>query len=97
VNQKVIRDIIPVHFLSLYTGATSDWRSYTTLPNIMRVFNPNLFGYSLPGSFNHQRRSNFNTAELGALSVDMPLQARLLIKRMKNDPRVDLQNHWKVS
>lgn len=35
-------------------------------------------------------------AELGAMSRDMPYMARVLVKRLQNDPRVNMTNHWKL-
>lgn len=55
-----------------------------------------MVGYSLGDGLGHQRITQFNTAEIGAMSRDLPHMARELVKRMKNDPRVDIQNHWKV-
>lgn len=35
-------------------------------------------------------------AEIGAMSRDIPYEARVLVKRMRNDPKVNLAKHWKV-
>lgn len=39
---------------------------------------------------------SFNAAEGGAMSQDIPHMARNLVKRMLSDPRVDIENHWKL-
>lgn len=38
----------------------------------------------------------FNVAEIGAMSRDISHEARVLVKRMRGDPHVDIQNHWKI-
>lgn len=38
----------------------------------------------------------FNVAEIGAMSRDMPYMSKVLVKRMYNDPKVDIENHWKL-
>lgn len=38
----------------------------------------------------------FNVAEIGAMSRDIPHEARILVKRMRSDPNVDMQRHWKI-
>lgn len=38
----------------------------------------------------------FNVAEIGAMSRDIPYEAKILVKRMRSDPNVDLHQHWKI-
>lgn len=40
--------------------------------------------------------SRFNVAELGAMSIDIYYEAKILHKRMINDPRVNMIEHWKL-
>ncbi|KAJ9576074.1 hypothetical protein L9F63_007039, partial [Diploptera punctata] len=77
-------------------GGQLSWREYLTLPNILKEFNPNLVGYSFGDSLGFQLNSQFNVAEPGSISDDMPFQATVLEKRMRLDSRVDLQNDWKL-
>ncbi|KAJ8670708.1 hypothetical protein QAD02_001967, partial [Eretmocerus hayati] len=77
-------------------GGQGTWREYLTLPNILKEFNPNIFGYSESNSYTFEKASEFNVAESGAMSRDMPYMARALINRMKKDPRVNLKKHWKM-
>lgn len=35
-------------------------------------------------------------AEIGAMSRDIPHEARILVKRMRGDSKVNLQEHWKI-
>jgi len=55
-----------------------------------------LIGYALGDSLTTHKESQLNIAESGAESEDMPYMAEILVKRIKNDPRIDLQKHWKV-
>lgn len=77
-------------------GGQGTWREFLTLPNILKEFNPDLVGYALKDSRAFQRASVFNVAEINSMSQDMPWQANNLVKRMRSDPRVDLEKDWKV-
>ncbi|XP_071636930.1 phospholipase B1, membrane-associated-like isoform X1 [Temnothorax longispinosus] len=76
-------------------GGQGTWRQYLTLPNIIKEFNPNLIGYALGDSLTTHQASQLNVAEGGAMSADMVYMADALVKKIKNDPRIDLQKHWK--
>lgn len=82
--------------MSFSIGGEENWRTYLTLPNILKQFNPNLVGYSLRASLSIQRESQFNVAEGGAVSNNMPYMAKVLIKRIAADKRVNFQKDWKV-
>ncbi|XP_064544980.1 phospholipase B1, membrane-associated [Drosophila montana] len=77
-------------------GGQYNWRKYLTLPNILKEFNPNLYGYSLRDGLSTDRSSRFNVAELGAMSRDMPYMAKVLVKRMQRDPHVNMTHDWKL-
>ncbi|KAL7301492.1 hypothetical protein TKK_0005929 [Trichogramma kaykai] len=77
-------------------GGQGNWRMYLTLPNILKEFNPNLIGFATSDAFTYEKASEFNVAEGGAMSRDIPYMAQALINRMKSDPRVDLKKHWKM-
>lgn len=83
--------------MSFSIGGEKDWRTFLTIPNILKVYNQNLYGYStgLRGLSTH-KSSGFNVAELGALSRDTPHMAKVLVQRMRADKRVDIEKHWKV-
>ncbi|XP_071637871.1 phospholipase B1, membrane-associated-like [Temnothorax longispinosus] len=76
-------------------GGQGTWRQYLTVPNIIKEFNPNLIGYALGDSLTTDKASQLNVAESGAMSADMVYMADMLVKKIKNDPRIDLQKHWK--
>jgi hypothetical protein len=77
-------------------GGESTWREYLTLPNILKEFNPRLVGYALKDSLGSQKNSQFNVAEPIGMTGDMPFQAKLLVRRMLSDKRVDYEKDWKV-
>ncbi|XP_046392269.1 phospholipase B1, membrane-associated-like [Ischnura elegans] len=78
-------------------GGQGTWRQFLTLPNILKVFNPQLTGYATktvktaldPGA-------NLNLAQNGALDEDLFLQAKLLVRKIKSDPSVDFRKDWKL-
>lgn len=82
--------------LSWCIGGQWTYRNSTTLPNILKEFNPNLFGYSVGDSYPFHLASQFNVAEIGGVSADMPYMTRTLIRRIKSDRRVDFAKHWKM-
>lgn len=78
-------------------GGKDNWRRFVTLPNLVKEFNPKLYGYSTAAnSLGFQKESRFNVAEPGAISTHTITQAKNLVKRMRSDPRVDIKKHWKV-
>uniref|UniRef100_A0A182XC46 SGNH hydrolase-type esterase domain-containing protein n=1 Tax=Anopheles quadriannulatus TaxID=34691 RepID=A0A182XC46_ANOQN len=82
--------------LSWCIGGQGTWRTHLTLPNILKEFNPRLFGYSFADSYNVHLPSQFNVAEIIATTSDMPYNAASLVERMKADPRVNWHKHWKL-
>ncbi|XP_050420252.1 phospholipase B1, membrane-associated-like [Adelges cooleyi] len=82
--------------VSWTAGGDGTWREYLTLPNILKEFNPKLFGYAYGDALAEQRGSQFNVAENAALSQDLFFMTRELVKRIKNDKRVNLTEHWKL-
>jgi len=50
-------------------GGQYDWRKYLTLPNILKEFNPNLYGYAIKDGISTDRTSRFDVAELAAMST----------------------------
>ncbi|KAK2582428.1 hypothetical protein KPH14_004738 [Odynerus spinipes] len=76
-------------------GGQGTWREYLTLPNMLKEYNPNLYGYAAADFSTLEEGSKFNIAEAAAESKDMPYMALTLVKRLKNDPKVDMKKHWK--
>ncbi|KAE9542790.1 hypothetical protein AGLY_002701 [Aphis glycines] len=77
-------------------GGKGTWREFLTIPNILKVFNPKLIGYAYGDAVAEQRFSQFNVAEVGALSRDLPFMTRELVKRIKNDERTNITEDWKT-
>ncbi|XP_037036130.1 phospholipase B1, membrane-associated-like [Bradysia coprophila] len=77
-------------------GGQNTWRKYLTLPNMIKEFNPDLYGYSSSDGYSTDKSSRFNVAEMGGMSVDIPHEAEVLVKRMTADPRVKMNEHWKL-
>lgn len=88
--------IIIILLSSIILGGQGSWREFLTLPNILKIFNPNLIGYALGDSFSYHDESQFNVAEARATSKDLPFMARILVKKLQQDARVNLQDDWKV-
>lgn len=80
--------------LSWSIGGQDTWRQVLTLPNILKVYNPKIYGYSLndpPG-----RNSGFNFAVSSSVSSHAVNQAMTLVAKLTNDRNVDFRNHWKL-
>ncbi|XP_053301522.1 phospholipase B1, membrane-associated [Pleuronectes platessa] len=75
-------------------GGDEDLESVTTLPNILRKFNPSLKGFSTDSVLSKQK--GFNMATPGAKTSEIPAQVQDLIKAMREDKKVDFENDWKL-
>lgn len=82
--------------LSWSIGGDGNLTNVTTLPNILREFNPSLTGYSEGICKEDDPEAFLNQAVAGAKSGDMVRQVHTLVNKMKNDPRIDFHNDWKV-
>uniref|UniRef100_A0A182QTZ4 Phospholipase B1, membrane-associated n=1 Tax=Anopheles farauti TaxID=69004 RepID=A0A182QTZ4_9DIPT len=93
---NILEVLIENKGLSWSIGGQGTWRQYLTLPNILKEYNPKLYGYPTKDGLTSRKSSLFNAAEGGAMSQDIPYQARNLVKRMLSDRKVDIANHWKM-
>ncbi|XP_023256754.1 phospholipase B1, membrane-associated-like [Seriola lalandi dorsalis] len=82
--------------LSWSIGGDANITTVTTLPNILREFNPSLTGFSRGIGNEKSPQAFLNQAVTGAKSGDMVRQVRVLVDKMKNDSRIDFHNDWKV-
>ncbi|XP_064195802.1 phospholipase B1, membrane-associated-like isoform X1 [Anguilla rostrata] len=82
--------------LSWSIGGDENLTTITTLPNVLRSFNPSLTGFSEGIGKEGTPKAFLNLAVAGAISDDMPGQARLLVDMMKTDPRINFDSDWKV-
>ena len=81
----------------MLSGGQGTWREFLTVPNLLKIMNPKLVGYSKGDGNTYSHNAQFNVAYSGAMDQDLIGQARRLITIMKNDKRVDYENHWKVN
>ncbi|XP_070776745.1 phospholipase B1, membrane-associated-like [Enoplosus armatus] len=82
--------------LSWSIGGDENITTVTTLPNILRKFNPSLTGSSEGVGSEDSPKAFLNQAVAGAKSGDMVRQVRILVDKMKNDSRIDFHSDWKV-
>ncbi|KAM8833327.1 phospholipase B1, membrane-associated [Synchiropus picturatus] len=82
--------------LSWSIGGDGNISTVTTLPNILKEFNPNVTGYAEGICKQSDPDAFLNQAVAGAKSGDMVDQVRTLVDKMKNDSRIDFHNDWKV-
>ncbi|XP_066403968.1 phospholipase B1, membrane-associated [Molothrus aeneus] len=82
--------------LSWSVGGNENISTVTTLPNILREFNPFLVGYSIGTGTQNSKDASLNQAVAGACAEDVPEQVRRLVARMKNNSEIDFQNDWKL-
>jgi len=79
--------------VSFAIGQTGNWQTVTTLPNILKQFNPRIVGGSTNVGGENDPGSNLNLASPGANSVNLIQQAARLIEILSN-PTDD--KRWKV-
>lgn len=78
-------------------GGQENWRKFLTLANVLKEFNPKLYGFpSAEYSLSYERSSVFNAAEPGAMSADTIHEAKNLVKRIRGDKNVNMKKHWKL-
>ncbi|XP_005190336.2 phospholipase B1, membrane-associated-like [Musca domestica] len=82
--------------MSFSGGGMENWSTMLTLPNILKVFNPSLYGYATENVLARDKGAYLNVAEPMTLSRDLVFQVQVLIQRMRRDSRIDMKNHWKL-
>lgn len=92
----VFRAFTEYRGVSWSIGGDGDLASLTTLPNIIRKYNPNVKGFSIKTGRETSSNANLNAAITGAIAKDMPGQARNLVEKMKADSSIDFENDWKL-
>ncbi|ERE67431.1 phospholipase B1, membrane-associated-like protein [Cricetulus griseus] len=83
----------PWRGLSWSIGGDGTLETHTTLPNILKKFNPSILGFST-GTL--EATAGLNVAQEGARAQDMPAQAQALVERMRNTPTINLEEDWKL-
>ncbi|KFP88878.1 Phospholipase B1, membrane-associated, partial [Acanthisitta chloris] len=79
--------------LSWSIGGDATLETQATLPNILKKFNPKLFGFSTGSS---KETAGFNVAERNATARNMPAQARELVELMRRSSKIDFKEDWKL-
>lgn len=82
--------------ISWSIGGDNDIQTDVTMPNILKIFNPKLMGYSVLTGRATSSNSRFNRAVTGSIAADLLQQANELVNMMKNDPNVNMNEDWKV-
>ncbi|XP_068608218.1 phospholipase B1, membrane-associated-like [Brachionichthys hirsutus] len=82
--------------LSWSIGGDENITTVTTLPNILREFNPSLTGFSVGVGNKDSPKAFLNQAVPGAKSGDMVHQVRILVDKMKRDLHINFHDDWKV-
>lgn len=92
-------DQFPINFVSIicqFLGGESTWRRYLTLPNILKEFNHNLTGYSTGTGEFLSANSRLNVAFPVAADADAFKQARILVNKIRQDPKINITQDWKM-
>ncbi|VDL72511.1 unnamed protein product [Nippostrongylus brasiliensis] len=84
--------------LAFQAGGDKSLDEHATIPNILKKYNPKLFGYSVGiGSPNVWEISYLNVAMPGAIAADLPGQARQLVGLLQEHKEsVDMKKDWKL-
>ncbi|XP_040574332.1 phospholipase B1, membrane-associated [Lepeophtheirus salmonis] len=83
--------------VSFSAGGLGTWREYLTVPNILKNFNPKLYGFSTgTNKVRNEKNIDYNMARSGATSKDLLRQVHLLIEKIKRDPHIDYGKDWKM-
>ncbi|XP_066303633.1 phospholipase B1, membrane-associated-like [Branchiostoma lanceolatum] len=77
-------------------GGEKSLDSYTTLPNILRKFNPEIVGFATGSGGPDSGNAQLDQAVAGAVSGDMAGQARRLVDLIKACEDIDFDHDWKV-
>uniref|UniRef100_A0A1I8HC09 Phospholipase B1, membrane-associated n=2 Tax=Macrostomum lignano TaxID=282301 RepID=A0A1I8HC09_9PLAT len=81
---------------SFTMGGKEDLSQHTTMPTVLKKFNPKLTGFSTGISGPDGIFAGFNEAVVGNRAEDMPRQARQLVEKMKKDKKVAFETDWKL-
>ncbi|KAG8305779.1 hypothetical protein J6590_062086 [Homalodisca vitripennis] len=96
LEEYALGTIIEYRGVSWCAGGEGTWREFLTVPNILKMFNPRLSGYSVGKGEFLSPNSHMNVAVPVSADADALKQARILVYKMKKDRGVDFHNDWKV-
>lgn len=85
---------------SCFLGGDASLPYVTTLPNILRQYNPDLYGFSNgttpPYGFIDLPNTRLNVARSGAGTIEMLQQAQDLVRKIRESDSIDFDNDWKL-
>uniref|UniRef100_A0A914X6H5 Phospholipase B1, membrane-associated n=2 Tax=Plectus sambesii TaxID=2011161 RepID=A0A914X6H5_9BILA len=95
---NVLEMLLQYRGMTFAIGGDDDLEHRVTIPNILRKFNPNVFGQSHGiGDATEWPVAYLNTAEPGMRSDDLVNQAHEMIAKMREHPdNIDMVNDWKL-
>ncbi|XP_034185210.2 phospholipase B1, membrane-associated [Osmia lignaria lignaria] len=96
LEEFAIGTFIEARGVSWCVGGQGDWRRFLTVPNILKEFNPNLVGYSTGTGEFISTKAKLNIAFPVAATEDALHQARILVHRIKRNPRINVRQQWKL-
>ncbi|XP_050525608.1 phospholipase B1, membrane-associated-like [Daktulosphaira vitifoliae] len=96
LEEYAMGTLIEYRGVSWAAGGEATWRSYLTLPNILKEFNPALKGYSVGKGEFLAPNSHMNVAFPVSADYEAYKQAQFLVKKMKRDSSIDFKNDWKL-
>ncbi|KRT86486.1 lipase, partial [Oryctes borbonicus] len=82
--------------ISWCIGGQDTWRQFMTLPNILKEFNPRLRGYSTGTGEFLSPNARLNVAFPVSADADALRQAKILVKKIKGDPTMNMKEDWKM-
>jgi lysophospholipase L1-like esterase len=89
--------ILQYRGLAFQIGGDRSLDTHVTVPNVLRKYNPQVFGASNGvGTVTVWERAQLNAGVPGAESGDLLGQARDLVQKMRTHPEVNVQNDWKL-
>ncbi|XP_074114607.1 phospholipase B1, membrane-associated isoform X1 [Cotesia typhae] len=96
LEEFAIGTFIEARGVSWCAGGQDNWRKYFTLPNLIKEFNKNLTGYAIGTGEFISSKAKLNVAFPVAATEDALHQAKILVKRIKSNRKIDVKKHWKL-
>eukprot|EP00047_Mylnosiga_fluctuans_P003120 m.227561 g.227561 ORF g.227561 m.227561 type:complete len:457 (+) comp11607_c0_seq1:82-1452(+) len=82
--------------VSWSAGGQDTVETRSTMPNILKKFSPDLYGFAIGNGGPNTENAMFNIAVTGAIASDLPAQARSLVGYLAESPHVNFTDDWKV-
>ena len=82
--------------LSWSIGGQEAFDSVQTVPNLLKFFNPDVYGFSTGKGQPTSDVAVLNRAVSGAIAQDLPAQVDELVAMLKADPNIDFLESWKL-